>query len=698
MYLARRPLWRAFLIIFAAVMLAATAFAAEKPRVRVEHYDIDADIQPVAHKLTARATVRFTALEDINVASFELNNALRPTRVLDAEGHTLQAERVLQDNSIRIALPVGLTKGQTTTMTIEYEGVLQNANDSPVPGLKLAYIGEPSFLLYAGRWFPVVNYGFDRFTANISVSVPTGLEVIGSGATENPPARAPIVQAAAEPEPPAARRGKGKATEVPAPAQEIAFRRSPGSKTFHFAWTQPSFPGTIIAGKFETVTSNEVGAKVYVYFTPAKKAFAASYADFATKQFQFFSRLYGPSPTTTLRIIEIPDDTVPMAWAPEIVALASRAIQEKPNYRLLANSVARQWWGVKLSPANKNDFWLEDGFARYSEARYVEFAAGEAGFEEAMKDIAVGALAYDNVPLSSIARLDEFSPEFQLMSTDKGAMILHMLRYVMGDQKFDQAIKDYATQFAGKPVSLVDLRGVAEKYYGQPLTWFFAQWLDSTGAPEFKNHYTVMRTAKGFRVMGEIQQDLDLFRMPVELRVDTDGQTESKVIEVVGTNSPFSVDTFGKPRRISIDPANRVLKNSTELKVRSAIMRGQQLVQQGDLAEALKEFQKALDVSKNSSLAHYRIAEVFFLQRNYQAAANAYRESLNGDGEPRWTEVWSRIQLGKIFDLTGQRERAVNEYRQALQTNDNTQGALDEARKYLQSPYDRSTTTQQQGN
>ena len=82
-------------------------------------------------------------------------------------------------------------------------------------------------------------------------------------------------------------------------------------------------------------------------------------------------------------------------------------------------------------------------------------------------------------------------------------------------------------------------------------------------------------------------------------------------------------------------------------------MRGQQDVEQGDLTEALKEFQKALDINKNSSLAHYRIAEVFFLQHNYQSAANAYRESLNGDGEPRWTEVWSHIQLGKIFDLTG---------------------------------------------
>jgi Tfp pilus assembly protein PilF len=118
------------------------------------------------------------------------------------------------------------------------------------------------------------------------------------------------------------------------------------------------------------------------------------------------------------------------------------------------------------------------------------------------------------------------------------------------------------------------------------------------------------------------------------------------------------------------------------------------LTQEGNLTEALAEFNKALEVNKNSSLAHYRIAEVFYFQRNYQSAANEYREALNGDNDPRWTEVWSHLGLGKIFDITGQRERAVNEYRQAIQTNDNTQGALDEARRYLTTPYQRDNKKQ----
>ena len=252
-------------------------------------------------------------------------------------------------------------------------------------------------------------------------------------------------------------------------------------------------------------------------------------------------------------------------------------------------------------------------------------------------------------------------------------------------------MRDFATQYAGKPASTDNFRKLVEQVDGEKLTWFCSQWMGSTGAPEFKAKYTVYRLGnnKGFRIVGAINQDLDLFRMPVTLRIDTDGKTEEKRIEVVGTDSPFSVETFGRPRRISIDPGNHVLTNSKDIKLRSSIVRGQGLIQQGDLAAALSEFNKALEVNKNSSLAHYRIAEVFFMQKNYQSSANAYRESLNGDGDPRWTEVWSHLQLGKIFDITGQRERAVNEYRRAIETNDNTQGALDEARRYMQKPYER---------
>jgi Peptidase family M1 domain len=731
------------LVLFALVAVTfhvLPVLAAEKARLRVENYDIDAELNPRAHKLTAKAKVRFTALDELSAATFELHNALRPTKVTDESGKLLQVERISQDNAIRVGLPDGLSKGKTTTLNFEYEGTLDSADDSPVPGVKLASIGEDtSFLLYAGRWFPVSNYGINRFTATIRVTLPAHMTVIGSGTPTvtnfgESRAAAPVAdktvpesgrpvlarqktaagsKAAAKkssaskmsapidtPKAEAAKSESGKsATESSTPAKTesaaTVLSSSIPRKTWTFTWDKPSFPGTIIAGIFTETKPAGSGADVHVFFKPSKQVYANAYGETAGKEFVYFAGLYSASLTPTLKLVELPDDSVPSAWAPEIAAISSRAIQQKTNYRLLANTISRQWWGGIVSPATRDDWWLTDGFARFSEARYVENAVGATGYEEVAKDMTVGSLAYDTVPLSSLGKLDPFSPEFQSLATDKGAAILHMLRYVMGDEKFDNTMRGFALKYSLKSAGEEDFRKEAEEHQGSSLVWFFSQWLDSTGAPEFKTKYTVYRlgTNKGFRTVGEITQDLDLFRMPVTLRIDTDGKTEERTIDVSGTDSPFTVETFGRPRRIVIDPDDHVLKNSPDIRLRTALLRGQQMVATGELTEALKEFASALEANKNSSLAHYRIAEVFFQQRNYQAAANAYRESINGDGDPRWTEVWSHVQLGKIFDVTGQRERATNEYRHALETNDNTEGAQDEARKYLKQPYEKTKTS-----
>jgi tetratricopeptide (TPR) repeat protein len=126
-----------------------------------------------------------------------------------------------------------------------------------------------------------------------------------------------------------------------------------------------------------------------------------------------------------------------------------------------------------------------------------------------------------------------------------------------------------------------------------------------------------------------------------------------------------------------------------KLMILAALAVGIGLGQSSD-CDTLDQCQEALKTNPHSSLIHFRIGEINFMQSNYQQAANDFRESLNGDSQPRWIEVWAHIELGKIFDVTQQRERALNQYRQALRTKDNTRGALDEAAKYIEAPYKRN--------
>ncbi len=101
----------------------------------------------------------------------------------------------------------------------------------------------------------------------------------------------------------------------------------------------------------------------------------------------------------------------------------------------------------------------------------------------------------------------------------------------------------------------------------------------------------------------------------------------------------------------------------------------------------MEKCQEILKADRSNSLAHFRLGEMFFASKKYVPAANEFRESLNGRLTPKWVEVWAFVNLGKIFDTTGQRERALNQYRLARRTGDNTRGALEEVAKYTQAPF-----------
>ncbi len=636
-------------------VLSAAAQSSTRQPLTVNGYLIDAQIDPVAQRLTATASVTFTANQDLTAATFELNNGLRITRIASADGKPLDSDRDARRSTVTVALPTTLPSGTTTTFTFAYAGILKEADTSPVDGIKTAAIADPiSMLLYPGRWFPMVGLYTNRFTMTLHAIVPGNETAVSSGFLDK--------------------------------------KALPGDKTqFNFAWTRPGFPGTLIAGKFLPPIKVNTSRQISVYVTEPHKATAADYATIAAQQQEYFTTTFGQPESGILQIVEIPADSVSASWAPEVAAIAANRIGDKNSTRLLANTIAHQWWGSEISPATLNDAWITNGMARYAELMNLEETSGKTSLQNTIPDIEAGALAYDTAPLTSLARTDPFSPQFQSMTLEKGAMVFHMLRFQLGDDKFIAFLRGLLSQYTDKSVRSADVETVAKANTDLNLTPFFAQWLDGTGAPAFQDKFTVYRLGsnKGFRTVGSVSQDLDLFRMPVDLRIETDGKTETRKIDVTGTDSSYTIETFGRPRRIAIDPDNWVLKSTPDLAVRVAVLKGQQLVAQGDLIGALAEYQKALDSNKNSALANYRIAEIFFTQRNYQSAANSYRDALRGDGEPRWTTVWSHIGLGKIFDLTGQRDRAVQEYRLATQTNDNTQGAINEARALLQKPFER---------
>jgi aminopeptidase N len=647
----------AALASLALAPVAAQERGSKSSRIDVDNYAIDAEINPRTQTLTANVKVRFIPLDnDLSSASFELNNAFTVSRVVDDSGRQIPASRSGQDFSVRLSFPSPLAKGKPATVTFSYDGRLTGQEESPIYGIKFGAIqNDFAYLMYPARWFPVSGYSVDRFTSDLHITVPSGYKVIASGS------------------------GSSQAASAAGGA---------GKTVFSFQYSKPSFPGSIAVVQGDPVKANSEGVTTSIYFRQ-KQSSANMYGEETGKVLSFLTSVYGLAPQANLTLVETEDGTPNGYSAPGIIFLSPRGIGNQFAARLMANQLARQWWETLVSPINRDHLWLENGNARFAELLWDEHANGPSALEQDLHDTYVEAMTVDSPPLIQAGRLDDYSPEYWALTAGKGAAVLNMLRGVIGADNFNKLMSSFPEKYAWQSVNTADFRKLAEEISGQNLQYFFVQWLESSGAPEFKMDYTVFRTQKGFRVMGKISQDLDTFQMPVDLKIETEGNPETKRIDVVGTSSEFTVDTFGKPKTVSIDPSGSVLRWSPTMRVAVAIKRGEQFFEIGEYGDALKEYQKAIEVNRGSSLAHYRVADVFFLQNNYQSAANEYREAINGDEEPKWTKVWAHIKLGNIFDISGQRERAVNEYNQAIRTKDDTQGAQEEAAKYLKQPYER---------
>lgn len=674
----------------------------------VEEYDISVELRPSQQELKAAATLKFSAIQErLSRVSLDFNGNLTVKRIYFAdrppapgslsqgssqrpvaygpererEGVPVLTRRrpapkppsnpglpasdpIAQDPNLlgfqqdfnqhllEVRFPRWLDSGQTASLVIEYDGKLFSAEHSPLYGVTTARVSEElCYLLDASRWFPIHGYRQDRAQATFRVTVPQGYLVAMDG-------------------------------------EVVSRERQEEQETFTIVNRQPDFPGSLAAAPFNEIPVRAGQVELRYYVMDHKRDYLDAHTRVIGELLDLYSDKFAPYPTRTFRVAVIDDDSLLGFSSPGIQFLADGAFGPEPNVNLLAKEIAYQWWGSLITPRTERDLWLKEGFSTYSALLYQESISSQEEFAGQLKQVAVAALLYEGE--SSILNanlLDLYSPEYNSVLKNKGAYVLHMLRAVIGDEKWFELLKQFVYDYGYKTASIGDFKALAEKISKTDLGYFFSQWIEQTGVPEFQYEFTTYRIKDGFRVDGVVKQDLDLFKMPMEIVIETEGEPEIKQIEVMGMESFFSVSTFGKPIKAVIDPNHRVLRVSDDIQLASLIAKGDELRRMGEYTQAITQYQQAIGLKKRSSLAFFRIGEVFLEQRSTQSAANSFREALNGDLDPQWLEVWCYINLGKIFDMAGQRDRALNEYQKALDTNDNTQRAQEIAQKHIEEPY-----------
>ena len=656
-----------------AVLTLALSAAAQQPapqpavnRFDVTHYRIEAQIIPEQHMLRAGADVTFTPLDATRSVVFELNGSLK-VESIEKDGKILTG--VVQDAvgvgslgpSVRIDLGQVVPANVPVTLRIRWSGALINPEGGPLATKRLAYVGsEGSYLMYASRWFPFHDYAADRATSDITFIVPSGLQVAGT-------------------------------SDDPIVAQPVP---KDGAVRYHFVHRQPVLIGNFAAGQYINRNLRYGNYDLQLYAMPGSEKRLESYAELTGKVLEFYTKRYGtPLAGNRLVVVQIDDESLDSYSGPGIIFLSSKMFDTTrpvPEEKI-TREIAYQWWGQTVGLKSFDDAWLSQGLAEWSAFAFRESTLSAGGLDAAQREQQERALTFEQT--ASIARapsaLDDQSAAYQSIVFYKGSMIFRMLRETIGRENFDKLLATYVQQFKGKNASIDDFEKLAAQLSQENLRYFFAQWVEGTGVPEFTVDYQIIRTRAGkFRTRGTVKQNLEALHMPVELQLRAEGDNQQTIVRIEGKSEDFDFESNGQPIEVVVDPNNKILRMSDDLRVSIIARRGIEQMKEGIYAEAQQQFEAALKLDRSNSWVYYNLGLLFLEQRNWQQALDNLEASLIGNLKPSWIEVWAHIKRGNAYDAKGERERAVKEYKQAVASGIDYDNAQAVAKRYLATPYD----------
>lgn len=666
-----KPAFTPLFVLFAALVMASSGFAQQPApqqaasKFDVTNYRIEAQLIPDQHMLRAGADITVVPLESTRSLVFELNGSLK-VESIERNGRTLTG--FVQDAvgvgalgpSVRVDLGEVVPANQPTTLRFRWSGALVSPEGGPLATRRLAYIGtEGSYLMYASRWFPFHDYAADRATSDITLIVPAGLQVAGT-------------------------------SDEPVSAQSP----KDGTVRYRFVHRQPVLVGNFAAGQYINRDLRFGNYNIQFYAKPGSEGRINSYAELMGQVLEFYSKQYGaPLFGNRLVVVQVDDDSLETYSGSGIIFLASRLFDSSrpmPEERL-AREVAYQWWGQTVGLKSFDDAWLSQGLAEWSAFAFRESNLTGGALESAQREQQERALTFEQT--ASIARapgaLDDQSAAYQSIVFHKGAMVFRMLRESIGNDKFNQLIRMFLDQYRGKNASIDDFEKLTSQVAVQNMRYFFAQWIEGTGVPEFNVDYQIIRTRSGkFRTRGTVRQTIETLRLPVQLMLRAEGDNQTTTIRIEGKSEDFDFESNGQPLEVVVDPNYRILRMSDDLRVSIIARRGIEQMKEGLYAEAQQQFEAALKLDRSNSWVYYNLGLLYLEQRNWQLALDNFDAALNGTLKPSWIEVWAHIRKGNAYDARGDRNKAVYEYNKAVQSGINYDDALAVAKKFLATPFD----------
>ena len=514
--------------------------------VDVQHIRLEITIDPERKRIEGTAQTTFVPIND-GVSHVEFDAVELEIADVRVSPKSARARYSYDGGKLRIELSGQRKAGERITTSVRYSA-------TPRRGLYFvgpdeAYPDKPLHIWSQGQdedsrhWFPCFDFPNELATSEVIVTVPKPLTAVSNG-------------------------------------ELVRVREQRTSRTYHWRQSTPhvAYLLSVAAGEFSEVRARAGSVPLQYYVAKGRTADARRALGRTPDMVRFFSERIGiPYPYAKYAQVVVADfifggmENVSATTLTDSILHDERAHPDMidPCDSLVAHELAHQWFGDLLTCRDWAHGWLNEGFATYFDALFTEHKDGVDRFRFVMRSDADiykrdDGARYRRPIVSNTYNepIDLFDRQFY----EKGACVLHMLRYHLGDDLFWKAIRHYAQKHRGRNVTTPDLQRAIEEATGRNLDNFFDEWVYGAGHPSFTVAYEWDDGAKQAKVsvkqtQSSDQNTADVFHTPIDIDFRWERGGQSFRVQLSEREHSFYFPLPQKPKLVRFDPGGWLLKN-----------------------------------------------------------------------------------------------------------------------------------------
>jgi aminopeptidase N len=506
-------------------LLCASALADNYPRqpgIDIQHYLFRVTLNDSNDEIVGETTVVVKFVKDgVGEVALDLASPMSVTEVSPGVRFDRPANRLV------LALGDAPKSGDTRSFTVKYHGV-------PADGLKIGKnkYGDRCFFSQnwpdlARQWLPTVDHPYDKATSEFVITAPARYQVVANGL----------------------------------PIEEIDL--ADGRRTTHWKQSVPiaTWLNNIGVCQFASRTFGKAaGVPLEDWVFPQDREAGIGTFDVPMRQaIQFYNDHIGPYPYEKLAAVQNgAANGGGMEHASEIF-YGQNTVTGKPASGLVAHEIAHQWFGDSVTEKDWDDVWLSEGFATYFAALTAEFYEGRTAFANTMQRSRTAVFAAEKrLQGVAVVQTKEWKGIPNGIVYQKGGWSLHMLRALIGTDKFWAGIREYYRTYRDGNASTADFRKVMEQASGADLGWFFDQWIYRPGSPAVEGTWAYDPGSKKVGIELAQTQAGEVYRLPIEVSV---GGSVQK-IEMTQKRQRFELAAAAEPGSVELDPNTWLLMDA----------------------------------------------------------------------------------------------------------------------------------------